>query len=139
MERFITSREILDRITQAVAQFTMLAFEERFLCWTAELNLTVAEAIWNAHPDQWEIADAVMADTRDPQLRALLAHLKRARLEQWADEDEAYVFELEARVKGPHIVLTFLLGFDGCDDFQPCEVPVLPAFDDDPVPALPSG
>ncbi len=106
--------------SQATTEYLSLAFEAEFLRWERDVNLQIAELVWNHHT-------AVRATGEDgelgvvPDLEPLRRHLAEARKLRW-EEADWMVFSVEARVDDGNIVFSFELWWDELEFCQPCEM-----------------
>lgn len=126
--------EQIQAAAEAVTEFVTVAFQTEFLCWEKEVNLAVAEMVWNfrtaaqslrgddgqqdgpqeeAEPSVFRVA---------PHLKPLHDRLADVRQARWPDADWM-ILGLDARVGDDgEIIFAFDLCWDDVRFRQPCEM-----------------
>ena len=113
--------DTIQAAAEAVTEYVTVAFQPEFLCWEKEVNLAVAEMVWNFHSAvaRGEADEPVMHVA--PQLQPLHDKLVEVRQARWPDADWM-VLCLYARVEDGEIVFEFDLCWDEGGFRQPCEM-----------------
>lgn len=120
MNKPTLSMQTIKAAADAVVEYTLIAFEERFLLWEKLVNLGVAERVWNAHV--LGVDPLALGTFTEPAFAKLTRTLVRAR-ERWAQET-FLVFGLDINHRGGEMLVTFDLTWDDGESFQPCEIAV---------------
>jgi len=115
------TRLVLKSAADAVVEFALISFEERFLLWNKDVNLGVAQRIWNAFPSK---GDPLLAGVSpEPELAALIERLAEARASRW-HRTRVRMFGLDVHVVAGELVFDFDLTWDEGESFHPCEITV---------------
>lgn len=112
--------EHIRKAADAVTEFGIEAFRPEFLRWTSEVNLGMAEVVWNLRTLARSEQEAVVTDVL-PDMQALHDHLAKVRRMRWPDADWL-VMGWQARVEGERVVFMFDLWWDAQQFCQPCEM-----------------
>jgi hypothetical protein len=115
-----TCRDTVKAAADAVVEFALIAFEPEFLLWEKDVNLRLAELIWNSGgsdpfamlPAESELALATLAD-----------RLARARRERWGEET-FLVLGLDLHYENHDFIFTFDVTWDAGETFRACEMAV---------------
>jgi len=126
MDTFVADPAVIDAASNAVTEFLTVAFQEEFLRWDKDLNLGIAEMVWNACSAR---RDGPVEMGWAPEYQDLVEHLMRVRETRWPRE-RVLVFDLDARVVDGEIVFSFDLSWDDGEMFQPCEMTWVPRLRD---------
>ena len=120
------SSDTIQAAANAVTEFLTVAFQPEYLRWEKEVNLAIAEMVWNFHTAPQQEASAgerAVAPVLHvaPHLEPLHDRLNEVRQTRWPEADWM-VLGLEARVDDGQIVFTFDLCWDEARFRQPCEM-----------------
>ena len=116
----ITSRQ-LRAAGDAVAEFAMISLRPEYLCWTKDVNFTIAEFTWNLRGHS--MGKPLLFD---PRLHDMVQRLTRARQGRFAE----HVFDivgLDAHREGNSMVLTFDVTWDEGLTYRPLAIRVGPS------------
>ena len=125
--------DTIQAAANAVTEFVTVAFQPEFLRWEQEVNLAIAEMVWNFHSHSHGRQGARQPAARGgdrgdepilrvaPHLKPLHDRLSEVRRARWPDADWM-VLGLEARVDDGEIVFAFDLCWDDARFHQSCEM-----------------
>jgi len=119
MRYTLPTRAVIGNAANAVVAFALHAFEIEFLCWTKDVNMEVAEFVWNAGGHNLD-PDAFRAPGGD--LSALVRALCRARREVPPEVGDVLLLNLDVHPEGFELVFTFDLSWDLGETFQACRI-----------------
>lgn len=120
MSRTRPSNARMKAAADAVVEYALIAFQEEFLLWEKDVNLEVAEFVWNAggvNLESW------IPRPGKPSLSGLVETLCRARRVRWGKE-EFILLNLDSRHEEGEFLFTFDLSFDDGESLHACEIAV---------------
>jgi hypothetical protein len=109
--------------SDAVVELALLAFEERWLRWTADVNCAAVQFAWNSTMPGERVLAQGFGPGADPALRRLIRLLESERRRRWPTL-RCLVSDLAIRVVRGEIVFRFDLSYDDGDHVRPCEIVV---------------
>ena len=120
MSQTAPSHASIKKATDAVVEYALLSLEPEFLRWEKDVNMEVAELIWNAgglgiNPSGFYAPGG--------DLSKLAKALCKARRTKWPDED-VWLLNLDVRIEDGEITFTFDLSWDEGETFQACKIAV---------------
>jgi len=115
------SGSALKTATDAVVAYALKSLAPRFLCWTKDVNMQVAEFVWNAGGVN---LDPKVFHAPGGDLPAMVRMLCRARRGVPREVDEVMLLGLDVHHERGEILFTFDLSWDEGETFQPCEIAV---------------
>ena len=120
MSQHLAPLDTLKKTTDAVVEYALLSLEPEFLRWEKDVNMEVAELIWNAgglgiNPSGFYAPGG--------DLSKLAKALCKARRTKWPDED-VWLLNLDVRIEDGEITFTFDLSWDEGESFQACKIAV---------------
>lgn len=115
------SREALETATDAVVEYALKSLEPEFLRWSKDVNMMVAEVVWNAGGEH---LDQGIFYAPGGGLTALAHRLGRARRKVPREIDDVMLFDLDVFHEGGEICFTFTLSWDEGESLQPCRIVV---------------
>ena len=124
MSKSRPSRARLRAAANVVVEYALIALQEEFLLWDKDVNLEVAEFVWNAggmNLESW------VPRPGEPSFSDLVATLCRARRLRWAQEEFLLLnldSRLDPRPDGEDLLFTFDLSFDDGKRLHACEIAV---------------
>jgi hypothetical protein len=120
MSHHLAPLDTLKKATDAVVEYALISLEPEFLCWEKDVNMEVAELIWNA--DGLGI-NAAGFYSQGGDLSRLARALCEARRTRWPDED-VWLINLDVHIEDDEITFTFDLSWDEGETLQPCKIAV---------------
>ena len=114
-------RSVLETAANTVVEYALHALDPGFLLWTKDLNMEVAEFIWNVGAEN---VDPSVFHAPGGDLSTLARHLCEARRAVPAEFDDAWLLELDVHHLCGEIFFTFVISLDDGETFHPCEISV---------------
>ena len=121
-------RERIQTAAFDLVEFALVAFEPEFLRWDKDVNLGVAEMIWNLYSAGMDVAVAPCTCTHEqlqvtPRLDVddLVERLEHVRRSRWGHQ-LVMVLGLDVRAQGWELVFSFDLTWDDGQTLHPCEI-----------------
>lgn len=115
------STSALKTATDAVVDYALRSLEPQFLCWTKEINMQVAEFVWNCGGIN---LDPRVFHAPGGDLPAMVRKLCRARRKVPREVDEVMLLGLDVHHERGEMLFTFDLSWDEGESFQPCRIVV---------------
>ena len=120
MSHHLAPFDTLKKATDAVVEYALISLEPEFLCWEKDVNMEVAELIWNAHGMGIDPSGFYAPGGDLSKLARALCDARRAR---WPDE-EVWLVNLDVHVEDGEITFTFDLSWDEGETLQACKIAV---------------
>jgi len=111
----------LKTASDAVVEYALHALEPEFLCWTPEVNMEVAEFVWNAGGLN---LDPAVFHAPGGDLPAMVRRLCELRRKVSREVDEVMLLGLEAQHENGTLFFTFELSWDEGETFHACRIEV---------------
>jgi len=121
MQPTIPPRSALRTATDAVVGYALEALAPGFLLWTKDVNMNVAEFVWNAGGLN---LDPSVFHAPGGDLSALARRLCEVRRKVPAEVDDVMLLDLDVHHEDGELVFTFRLSWDDGETFQPCQITV---------------
>jgi hypothetical protein len=121
MNHTLPPRSVVQAASDAVVGYALEALAPEFHSWTKDVNMNVAEFIWNAGGRN---LDPSVFHAPGGDLSGLARRLCEARREVPAEVDDVMLLDLDVHHRNGEIVFTFRLSWDMGQTLQPCEITV---------------
>lgn len=121
MSQTIPPAHAIQAATDAVVEYALLSLQQEFLCWEKDVNMRVAEFVWNAGGRN---LDPSVFSAPGGDLPDLVRTLCRARRAVPPESDDVLLLGLDVHDERGEIHFTFDLSWDEGDTFQACKIAV---------------